>query len=86
MAMVLAILWVCVSNMHSHVMVWALGAKSDFGGSGLSVRFDIFPVLGLHICTWVTYSPQDSVQGLVLTTIGAFRCVLEGFWSLQENT
>jgi hypothetical protein len=33
MAMVLAILWVCVSNMHSHVMVWALGAKSDFGGS-----------------------------------------------------
>jgi hypothetical protein len=29
--MVLAILWVCVSNMHSNVMVWALGAKMEMG-------------------------------------------------------
>jgi hypothetical protein len=33
MAMVLAILWVCVGNMHSHVMVWPLGAKLKLGCS-----------------------------------------------------
>jgi hypothetical protein len=35
--MVLAILWVCVSNMHSNVMVWALGAKMKWAGSSLGM-------------------------------------------------
>jgi hypothetical protein len=42
MAIVLAILWVCVSNMHSHVMVWALGAKRENGRSQVRDSVDIF--------------------------------------------
>jgi hypothetical protein len=57
MAMVLAILWVCVSNMHSHVMVWALGAKSDFGGSW---------VTRMYICTSSVQCQPITYKGLVL--------------------
>jgi hypothetical protein len=64
--MALALVWVCVSNMHSIISVGWIGAKSNFGGSQLRVSCDIFPVLDLRICTWVTYSPQDSVQRLLL--------------------
>jgi hypothetical protein len=64
--MVLAILWVCVGNMHSIVMVGALRNKLDFRRSQQGVGVDIFSVLALRISTWVTYSPQDSVQRLLL--------------------
>jgi hypothetical protein len=75
MAMVLAILWVCVSNMHSHVMVWALGAKSDFGGSW---------VTRMYVCTLSVQCQPITYKGLVLhsnlpsapassTTLGIFN-------------
>jgi hypothetical protein len=40
--MVLALLWVCVSNMHSIILVWALGAKRENGGSQARASVDIF--------------------------------------------
>jgi hypothetical protein len=63
----LALLWVCVSNMHSIISVGWIGAKIDFGRSQGGVGVDIFSVLDLRVSTWVTYSPQDSVQRLLLS-------------------
>jgi hypothetical protein len=50
----------------SIILVWALGAKIDFRRSKGGVGVDIFSVLDLRVSTWVTYSPQDSVQRLLL--------------------
>jgi hypothetical protein len=65
----LALLWVCVSNMHSIISVGWIGAKIDFGRSQGGVGVDIFSVLDLHVSTWVTYSPQDSVQRFLLASL-----------------
>jgi hypothetical protein len=64
--MALALVWVCVSNMHSIILVACFGNKLDFQRSQVRDSVEIFSVLDLHISTWVTYSPQDSVQRLLL--------------------
>jgi hypothetical protein len=53
--------------MHSIILVWALGAKIDFRRSQQGVGVDIFSVLALRVSPWVTYSPADSVQRLLLS-------------------
>jgi hypothetical protein len=60
--MVLAILWVCGSHWRSIILVACFGNKLDFCRSQVRDSVDIFSVLDLHVSTWVTYSPQDSVQ------------------------
>jgi hypothetical protein len=67
--MALALLWVCVGKGRSTVTVCHLGAKRKNGGSQQGLRVDIFSVLALRVSTWVTYSPQDSVQRLLLKAV-----------------
>jgi hypothetical protein len=62
----LALLWVWVGKVHSIILVACFGNKLDFCWSQGGVGVDIFSVLALHVSTWVTYSPQDSVQRLLL--------------------
>jgi hypothetical protein len=64
----LALLWVWVGKVHSIILVACFGNKLDFCRSQGGVGVDIFSVLALHVSTWVTYSPQDSVQRLLLIT------------------
>jgi hypothetical protein len=50
-----------------------LGAKRENGRSQVRDSVDIFSVLALRVSTWVTYSPQDSVQRLLLCGNDLFK-------------
>jgi hypothetical protein len=74
--------------MHSIILVWALGVKTDFRGLQGGVGVDIFSVLALRVSTWVTYSPQDSVQRLLLYSRSSYSCsmLLRFLKLLRERT
>jgi hypothetical protein len=51
----------------------ALVTNWIFSRSQVRDSVDIFSVLDLHVSTWVTYSPQDSVQRLLLLFLSTTR-------------
>ena len=58
----IALLWVCVGNIGSVVVVWALGAKSNFGLINFSSRV-LNVSTDLRVFTWNTNSWQNTLKG-----------------------
>jgi hypothetical protein len=60
-------------DIRNSVLIRLLGAKCENGRSQVRDSVDIFSVLALRVSTWVTYSPQDSVQRLLLYWVSSGR-------------